>query len=107
MVNIYIIDKILVLILIVYTICLHISWICPQEKVLEPWVAGNEVVVKNVNARYMCLYRGFFCLSWFSFASLPQLISLLQVHSGLILFLCKSEAALEAKESQERQKKPR
>ena len=29
----------------------------------------------------MCLYRGFFCLSWLSFASLPQLNSLLRAAS--------------------------
>ena len=33
----------------------------------------------------MCLYSGFFCLSWPSFASLPQLNSLLQVRSGLAM----------------------
>ena len=40
------------------------------------------------------LYRGFFCLSWPSFASLPRLNSLIQGCTGLTQFLCKSEAAL-------------
>ena len=46
---------------------------------------------------HLCLYRGFFCLSWLSFASLHQLNSLLQVCNlppTSLKFLCKSEAAL-------------
>ena len=74
---------------------------------ISAWVAGNEVIVKNVNTNilffffflyssktYLCLYRGFFCLSRPSFAFLPQLNSLIQFCNGLIQFLCKSEAAL-------------
>ena len=60
------------------------------------WVAGNEVIVKNVNANIPVslswLLRPF--LARLSFASLAQLNSLLQVRSGLIQFPCKSEAAL-------------
>ena len=58
---------------------------------MSSWVAGNEVIAKNVNANIPVSYRGFFCLSWFSFASLPQLNPLIQIGNGLIQFLCKNE----------------
>ena len=53
--------------------------------IVEVWVAGNKVIVENANAIYLCLYRGFFCLSWPSFASLPQINSLIQVCIDLTL----------------------
>ena len=65
-----------------------------------PWVTGNEVIVENVNANIPV------SLSWFllpflaSFASLPQLNSLIQDFNGLIwpnsavsLRFCDSAAA--------------
>ena len=61
-------------------------WSSPCNVV--PWVTGNKVIDKNVNANIPVSLS--FCLSWPSFASLPQLNSLIQVFSGLIQFSAKA-----------------
>ena len=61
---------------------------------ITPWVAVNDVIVKNVNANIPVslswLLRPF--LAFLCFPGSAQFIA--SIRSGLIQFLCKSEAAL-------------